>query len=473
MRERPEDPEDPEVPEVVIVSNRGPLSFGVADDGRLVARRGGGGLVSALGPAVAGSGATWIAAAITDADRRAASEGVVEAAGFRLRSLIVDPDTYRAYYDVVSSGALWFIHHRLYDSARRPRFDRHWRRAWDAYREVNATFSRAVIDDAAEGAVVLVQDYHLSLLGAQLAAKRPDLVTVHFHHTPFGGPDDLRMLPDDVASELLHGLASSDACGFQAPRWATAFEASCQEVLGRSCPTFVSPAAVEPAEITSVAGSAACADALAELEHRVGDRLLVVRVDRIELSKNLLRGFHAFDELLETRPEWRERVVFGAFVYPSREGLPEYLAYRQETEGLIRQINERWATPGWTPILYDPRDDFPRSVAALRRFDVLLVNPVRDGLNLVAKEGPMVNDRDGVLVLSRESGAWAELGDSALGINPFDVSATAAALHQGLSMGADERRGRARAVRALAGTRTPGDWLTDQLTAAASAGGRG
>ncbi|HEV2810831.1 MAG TPA: trehalose-6-phosphate synthase [Acidimicrobiales bacterium] len=466
MSERPEDPH------VVIVSNRGPLSFSVADDGALVARRGGGGLVSALGPAVTGSGATWIAAAITDADRRAASEGVVEAAGFRLRSLVVDPDAYRAYYDVVSSGALWFIHHRLYDSARRPRFDRHWRQAWDAYREVNATFSRAVIDDAAEGAVVLVQDYHLSLLGAQLATKRPDLTTVHFHHTPFGGPDDVRMLPDDVAYELLHGLASSDVCGFQAARWAAAFEASCQEVLGRSCPTFVSPAAVDPGEITSVASSAPCADALAELDHQVGDRRLVVRVDRIELSKNLLRGFHAFDELLETRPEWRERVVFGAFVYPSREGLPEYLAYRQETEGLIRQINERWATPGWTPILYDPRDDFARSVAALRRFDVLLVNPVRDGLNLVAKEGPMVNDRDGVLVLSRESGAWAELGDAALGLNPFDVSATAAVLHQGLSMGADERRARARAVRDLARARTPDDWLADQLTAAASARGR-
>ena len=451
---------------VVVVSNRGPLSFSLSPEGDLQTRRGGGGLVSALGPAVAGTGATWIAAALSDADREAAAAGVVEAEGFRLRSLVVDAEAYQAYYDVISSGALWFVHHRLYDTARRPRIDRHWRRAWDSYREVNTAFARAVADDAAEGAVVLVQDYHLSLVAAELATKRPDLTTVHFHHTPFGGPDDLRILPEEVTLELLEGLAAAGACGFQAPRWAAAFDACCTELLGRSCPTFVSPAAVEVADIAGVAASPACVEALAGLEQEVGDRRLIVRVDRIELSKNLLRGFHAFDELLRSRPEWRERVVFAACVYPSREGLAEYLAYRQETEGLISRINQTWATPGWTPILYDATDDFPRSVAALRRYDALLVNPVRDGLNLVAKEGPLVNERDGVLLLSRESGAWAELGGAAVGLNPFDVGATAEALHTALSMDDADRKVLAGKVRAVAGARTPADWLADQLAAA-------
>nr|MDP9020813.1 trehalose-6-phosphate synthase [Actinomycetota bacterium] len=209
-----------------------------------------------------------------------------------------------------------------------------------------------------------------------------------------------------------------------------------------------------------------CGAALADMARRVGDRRLIVRVDRIELSKNLLRGFHAFDDLLRTHPEWREQVVFAAFVYPSREGLADYLAYRQEVEGLVRRINETWATPQWTPILYDPSDDFPRSVAGLRRYDVLLVNPVRDGLNLVAKEGPLVNERAGVLVLSRESGAWSELGTAALGIHPFDVAATSDALHTALSMGDGERRRHAGAVRTLAAARTPHDWLAEQLAAA-------
>jgi trehalose 6-phosphate synthase len=315
---------------------------------------------------------------------------------------------------------------------------------------------------------VLVHDYQLPLVGAHLATARPDLTVVHFSHTPFAGPDAVAMLPDEAAHELLSGLAAHRACGFHAARWADAFTASCDAVLGpgRAPATFVAPAAADVEDIRGVAASPACGAALEALEAEVGDRHLLVRVDRIELSKNLLRGFHAFDDLLQTHPEWRERVVFGAFVYPSREGLAEYQAYRQEVEGLIARINATWATPGWTPILYDPVDDFPRSVAALRRADVLLVNPVRDGLNLVAKEGAIVNERDGVLALSRESGAWAELGGAALEVNPFDVAGTSDVLHRALSMGAAERATHAAAVRELALARTPADWLADQLAAA-------
>lgn len=455
---------------LVIVSNRGPLSFALDDGGGLRVRRGAGGLVTALGPAVAGTGATWVAAAISDADRVAAEQGggVTEAEGFRLRSLVVDLDDYRSYYDVISNGTLWFLHHGLYDAAHRPRFDRRWREAWDSFRAVNAAFARAVADEAAAGAVVLVQDYQLPLLAPRLAEDRPDLTVVHFNHTPFAGPDDLAMLPDDAARELMEGLAAHHACGFHTERWAASFRATCGAVLGSGAtpPTFAAPAAADADDIAAVAAGDACAKALAALEEEVGDRQLVVRVDRIELSKNLLRGFHAFDDLLRTYPQWRERVVFGAFVYPSREGLAEYLAYRQEVEGLIARINATWATATWTPILYDPRDDFPRSVAALRRFDALLVNPVRDGLNLVAKEGMLVNERDGVLALSRESGAWAELGSHALEVHPFDIAATADALHAALSMPARERAAHARALRELAAARRPQDWLADLLAAA-------
>jgi trehalose 6-phosphate synthase len=198
----------------------------------------------------------------------------------------------------------------------------------------------------------------------------------------------------------------------------------------------------------------------------VGDRQVIARVDRLEPSKNVLRGFWAFDEMLETRPDLRGRVVFAAMVYPSRVGLAEYQAYGQETLALAAHINDKWGTRDWTPILLDPADDYPRSVAALRRFDVLLVNPVRDGMNLVAMEGPLVNERQGALVLSREAGAWAELGDAALGVNPFDVTATAEALARGLDMEPAERAAAASAVRAAAAARTPLDWF-DALLAAA------
>jgi trehalose 6-phosphate synthase len=249
-------------------------------------------------------------------------------------------------------------------------------------------------------------------------------------------------------------------------RWAGAFRACAEEVLGQAPATYIAPAAADADDVLGVARGDACARELAQLDELVGDRAFIVRVDRIELSKNILRGFHAFEDLLEHHPEWRERVVFGAFVYPSREGLADYLAYRQEVESLVERINQTWGTPTWTPILIDGTDNFPRSVAALRRYDVLLVNPVRDGLNLVAKEGPIVNDRDGVLALSREAGAWEELGDHALAVNPFDVTGTAEVLATALSMSDAERKSRADGLRKTALSRTPADWFNDQLRAA-------
>ncbi len=454
---------------VVIVSNRGPLSFEPADagsPGELVARRGAGGLVSGLGPLVAGTDATWIAAAMTDGDRTAAERGVVEAEGFRVRLLSIDAERYRMAYDVVCNAVLWYVHHGLFDLARRPRFDRRWLEAWEAYRQVNAEFAAAVADDAPPDAVVLVQDYHLTLLATELRGRRPDLRLVHFSHTPFAGPDLLRVLPTAAAHEMLTGLAAHHSCGFHTERWAQAFRDSCRELIGFEPPTFVAPLAPEPDDIGLVARSDRCQTAFDELDRGVGERALVVRVDRIELSKNLLRGFVAFDDLLDRHPHLREKVVFAAFCYPSREGLADYLAYRQEVESLVQQINARWATADWTPIMLETSDDFPRSVAALRRYDVLLVNPIRDGLNLVAKEGPLVNERDGLVVLSTESGAWAELEGTVLAVNPFDITATADALADALGRAPDERRAQARALHERAGARTPADWLNDLLSAA-------
>ncbi|MCU1484929.1 MAG: alpha,alpha-trehalose-phosphate synthase (UDP-forming) [Actinomycetia bacterium] len=453
----------PERP-VVVVSNRGPLSF-TLEDGELRTKKGGGGLVTALGPAIDGTGALWVAGALSEADRKAAAQGGVEAEGFNVDLLALDEDDYAAYYDVISNGTLWFLHHELWDIPRRPRFDRVWRQAWDAYRRVNQAFADHVAEVAPDGAVVLVQDYHLALMGEPLAAARPDLALVHFHHTPFASPDAFRVLPVDAGEELLRGLAAFRACGFHNARWAAAFEACCAEVLGTTPATFVTPAEADADDIRAVAASAACATAGAALEEAVHDRRFIVRVDRIELSKNIVRGFLAFDDLLRTYPEWRERVTFGAFVYPSREGLAEYQAYRQEVEGVIQRINAEWSTATWTPILYDPQDDFPRSVAALQRYDVLLVNPVRDGLNLVAKEGLIVNERDGVLALSRESGVWAELDGIALEVHPFDVAGTADVLHRALSMSTDERRAHAEAGRERVLRRTAIDWFGDQVAA--------
>ncbi len=457
---------------VVVVSNRGPLSFRFDQDGEPVAAGTGGGLAGTLHPLLAGTGSTWVAASMSEADRQAADRGLMAEDGLRIVTVTPDPDVYRMAYDVVSNSTLWFCHHHLFDLPRRPRFDRHWLEAWEGYRAFNRLFADAVAAEAAEGEVVLVQDYHLSLTGAMLAKVRPDLKTVHFSHTPFADPNVLRCLPSAAAGELLAGMAGFGACGFHSTRWEAAFRAAYADpelatFAGTDRPptTFVAPLGPDVAAIVDEAASDTVVAAAAELDRVVGDRKLVVRVDRVELSKNILRGFWAFEELLETRPQWRGQVVMLALAYPSREGLADYLSYRSEVEHTAERINGTWGTDDWTPVVLDVADDRSRSVAALTRYDVLLVNPIRDGLNLVAEEGPLVNRVDGTLVLSREAGAWDGLQPAAVGINPFDVAGTAGALDLALSLDAGERSIRASALRDLVLGRTAADWLADQLTA--------
>jgi trehalose 6-phosphate synthase len=460
--------------ELVVVSNRGPLNFHATAEGDLMVRRGAGGLVVTVGPGAQQTGARWIAAALGDADRRAARDGLVHSDGFEVQLLAIDQADYRAYYDVVANGTLWYALHGLWDAPRRPRFDRHWHAAWKQYTAVNERFAADTAAAARPGATVLIQDYHLALVPGALRRARPDLRVVLFVHTPWATTAELAVLPDKVVSALAEGMSAAEAVGFHSRRWAGTFATWCEEVTGAAAPTFVNPASPHVSEVRAVAASAECGQALAELDRRIGvddrgsPRQVIVRVDRIEPSKNILRGFFAFDELLARRHDLHGRVVFSACVYPSRQGLADYVAYGQEAEGLARAINERWGRDGWTPILWNAEDDYPRSVAALRRADALLVNPVRDGLNLVAKELALVNEHDAVLVLSRTAGSADELGDHALTLNPFDVSATAEALGEALDMTASERSRRAGELRRTVEARSPENWFADLVAAAGS-----
>jgi trehalose 6-phosphate synthase len=454
--------------DLVIASNRGPLSFKLDRTGAPVAADSGGGLAGALHPLLTGSGATWVACAMSEADRRADDAGLMSGPGLDLVTVRPDPVTYRMAYDVVSNSALWFCHHHLFDLARRPRAGHLWAEAWDAYRAVNDQFAATVDEVAADGATVLVQDYHLCLVPEMLRRRRPDLKTVHFSHTPFADPNLFRVLPTETGRELLQGMAAGTACGFHTRRWESAFRGCCADLGVDPGATFVSPLGPNQPHLEERAASPACATARRHIGDLIGDRRLVVRVDRLEPSKNLLRGFWAIDELLEVYPQWRGRMVMLALCYASRETLAEYLAYGTEVEHAVARVNEKWATDDWMPIILDVADDPDRSFAALTLYDVLLVNAVRDGLNLVAKEGPLVNDNDGVLVLSREAGAFEELHDAALALNPFDVAETADVLDRALAMDGPERADRAARLRTLVERRSAGDWLTDLLAAAKS-----
>jgi trehalose 6-phosphate synthase len=451
-------------PPLVVVSNRGPLAFRIDEDGNPVPTRAGGGLVACLAPALTPErNALWITSAVTEADRKAADGGPVEVDGIRVHHVAIELEHYRQYYDVIANGTLWFLHHNLFDLARRPRIDQHWWAAWHTFCDVNDAFSELVASQAPEGAIVLVHDYHLGLMGSTLRELRPDLRTVYFHHTPFTGRNTIGTLPQTAVRRLIDGMNGFDACGFHAQEWADNFALCSADAVGRVPATFISAAAPDVHELQAVAHTHDTQVAFEHLESLAAGRKLIVRVDRMELSKNLLRGFLAYDDLLQRYPRWRENVTFVANLYPSREGLIDYLAYRNEVEGLIDQINERWGTPDWMPIVVSVQDDFPRSVAALRRYDVLLVNPIRDGLNLVAKEGAILNECDGAVVLSREAGSWVELQEFAIGINPFDITATSDALLHALEMSNEEKQARARGLFMAASARHPSDWLNDQI----------
>jgi len=456
---------------VIVVSHRGPAKFVRADDGSFRARRGSGGLAGTLGRLLSGGAdgpVGWVAAAMTDDDRTAVAAGATALPDIALELLALDPRQHRLHYDVVSNATLWFLHHGLFDLPRRPRFDERFREAWDAYVAVNRAFADRVVDTAPSGDIVLVQDYHLALVPGDLTARRPDLRVVHFTHTPFCGPNSIRVLPDDVGRAICESMATVP-CGFHSRRWARAYEACLEVVLGDDHPraaTFAAPLGPDPTDLSDAMDSSEGRAALETLETHLGDRLLLLRSDRLEPSKNIVRGFLAFDYLLDRVPEWRERVVFVAMLNESRQGLPEYQAYRQEVEQAADRVNERWGRADWEPVVMDLRDDFPRSVAGYARYDALLVNPLKDGLNLVAKEGPMVNRRDGVVCLSPEAGAYDELGPAVLEAHPYDLDQTASALHTALAMPADVRREQAARLRDLASVHTPASWLQAQISAA-------
>jgi trehalose 6-phosphate synthase len=263
--------------------------------------------------------------------------------------------------------------------------------------------------------------------------------------------------------EMLGGLDAFNACGFHTIGWVSNYADTQRRLGGRETTAFASTLSSDLASLQQVARSEACQGALSELEDIVEGRAVIARVDRMELSKNIVRGFHAYDRLLEVRPDLRAAVVFLAACYPSRESVPAYARYRHEVEAAAAGVNERWGTPTWTPVILMTNDDYPRSVAMLQRYDVLLVNPIRDGLNLVAKEGPAVNTHAGQLALSNQAGVFEEVGDLADEVFPFDVDQTAAAIASGLDREPAVRAEVAEKLRSRATARTPADWLSDQL----------
>ena len=472
---------------LLVAANRGPVSISAGAGGREEVRRGGGGLVSGMVSALSEVGGLWVCAALNDRERAAArrapdghlGEAGYDTGGLDVRMLPLDPSTFARAYNGIANSTIWFIQHLLYDSANTPVFDAGWRRLWAAYERYNRTFADALAAEAAPGAKVMVQDYHLNLVPRQLREQRDDLHIAHFTHTPWAPPEQFGMLPTAVAREILTGLLGADHVGFHSRRWSEAFLRCCDRFLDadvdlaagtvrsddRTVRTGVHPLGTAADEIRAKAHDEDAEAGLAHLREVIGDRKVISRVDRTELSKNIVRGLLAYRELLRLRPEWHGRIVHVAYAYPSRTDIPEYREYTAAVQRAGREIEQEFGTDDWDPVLLEVANDYPGSLAALRLADVLLVNPVRDGMNLVAEEGVVLSEHDCAVVLSREAGIADQYGQDALLVNPYDVTETAEALHAALSMPAAERQERWKRLLSAATALPPADWFRQQLDA--------
>jgi trehalose 6-phosphate synthase len=466
---------------LLVAANRGPVSID-SSSGEDVVDRGGGGLVSGMQAAMAATpGAIWVCAALNPRERalaRQAGDGRLSslpavsealAGEFDVRMLPIDATTFRRAYNGVANATLWFLLHMLYAPAHTPTFDQAWRRQWAGYVAYNRRFADALAEDAAPGAEVLVQDYHLFLVPAMLRERRPDVRISFFTHTSWVTPDYFSMLPDDVSRALLEGMLGADLIGFHTQRWADAFAACCRRLLDR-----------DPGAAVAVFPLGVDADALIERAHEndverryrdlvdlVADCQVIGRVDRTELSKNVLRGLLAYRELLRIHPEWLGRVIHLVYNYPSREDIPEYRDYIADVETLAAEIEDEFGTDDWSPLILEIGHNYAGSLAAMRLSDVLLVNSVRDGMNLVVLEGALLSERSPGVVLSREAGAAETIGEHTFLVNPFDVSQTADALHAALSEPDDAGVARSQRLRAAAGGLAPADWFQAQREALA------
>ena len=471
---------------LVIVSNRGPAEFERGPDGERQVRRGGGGLVTALSGLVAARDALWIASAMTEEDVAVAREAAddpsrIELDGVAYDVLMVesDPDAYDRFYNVIANPILWFVQHYLWDLSNAPDIRQEEVDAWDhGYTVVNDDIAAAVLRtiEGEDAPLVMFHDYHLYTAPATVREQRPDAFLQHFVHIPWSQPDSWRILPAHWREGIYRGLLANDIIGFHTTAYCRNFLHCCSELMELEVDTErgavihddretwvrAYPLGIDAKRLERAAESEEVAGFEAELLRRRRDHL-IIRVDRADLSKNVLRGFTAFDVFLQQHPEFRERVTFIAHLQPSRQDVPEYAEYLERIEALVAVVNHRHGTTDWMPIDLRIYENFPEAVARYKHFDLLMVNSIFDGMNLVAKEAPAVNTRDGVVMLSENTGSHEELGDCTLTVNPFDITEQADAIYRALTMDPEERRVRATRLREIVRERDPGVWISEQI----------
>jgi trehalose 6-phosphate synthase len=473
---------------LIIASNRGPVTFEEDEKGVVQYQRGSGGLVTALTGLARQLDATWVASAQTTQDSLW-DEGEIpldeDGNTIKVKFLTPKPEAYDGYYNVIANPLLWFLQHSMWDVPRSPVINRATWDAWDnGYVAVNQLFADgivALIRGVSHRSLVMAQDYHLYLvprfLSRQLRRRERPTIT-HFIHIPWPGPEYWGILPPTMRQAIVDGLCAADILGFQTREDGMNFIRTVETYLPsadthfkrgriwyRNHATHVRdyPISIDVQSLRNTAASSEVAEHRVEIQEEIGDMQLILRIDRVEPSKNIIRGFQAFEEMLDLYPEHRGKVSFQALLIPSRMDVIEYQDYLDELMAAAGRVNAMYGNSEWEPVRIRTSENYPRAVAALQLYDVLLVNAIADGMNLIAKEGPIVNQKDGVLILSERAGARQQLESGATIISPCDVYATAEALHQALVMPEEQRQERASRLRMLIERDDINDWFCRQL----------
>lgn len=480
---------------LIIAANRGPVAFTQEQDGTFRSRKGSGGVVTAVSAIAKDRQPIWVAAAMTDGDRSRARQAEEDAdtliapdtgqgrPEFLLRFVVPSPPSYNQYYNVISNPLLWFLQHYLWDTPRSPDITAE---TWDAWRngyvEVNRLFAEEVLaacEQCEEPPVIMLQDYHLYLCGAMIRERQPEAVLQHFVHIPWPDPDYWRLLPMEMRVAICEGMLGNDIVGFQTPGHARSFMYTCEAYLpgakvdysgcgidwqGRRIEVRSYPISIDIEAVRSQAHSREARSYESYLSTH-SNKYTVLRVDRAEPSKNIIRGFHAFDRFLEAHPEFQGKVNFIAITEPSRMAVPEYIEYLDDMSAIVGRINAKYTNveTGWHPIHLVMGEKYARVLAAMKWYDVLLVNSMIDGMNLVAKEGSLLNERNGVVILSEGAGAAGQLGDYCLMVAPADIEGTADAIYQAITMPLRERRRRAERLRKAVEGNDVTKWFEEQL----------
>ena len=453
----------------ILVSNRGPVEHQMSGDGRPEARRGSGSVVTAYSQMAQDFEFTWVASAMGEGDRLVSDHGrsphlksPLPGHQINLKYVVTPRRVYHKYYNVLCNPLLWFLQHYMWNPPYNPNVDAAVHDAWETgYIPVNQAFANAVIEEATvfsktheKAPIVISHDYHLYLMPEFVRQGVPDAVIQHFVHIPWPTPQYWHMIPDYITRRICESLCATDILGFQTLGDVRCFLDTVDEFIpdtivdrnnhtviwnGHTTSVKFYPLSINVEEVQRIANSPRALEYESKLSSDTGE-INIVRIDRAEPNKNVIRGFRAYELMLNRYPELKGKVKFLAFLVPSRTHIRQYKRYMDEIHQVIQQINNNHGTPEWQPIVPFIENNYTQAIAGMKLYDVLLVNTIIEGMNLVAKEGPVVNSRNGVIVLSHSSGVYQQLSDGVVSISPTDIEGTMEALHQAITMSAEDRK---------------------------------